>query len=113
MDDKVIVVQLDNLMQKDRLDAFRKSLVKQMEDGLIVIPPWAHVAYVGDKCTIEIKEQKKVPSNTDKIAKQILADMAGMSVDDDLHAICNKIIFGKEEITGEWELPKVSCYDWE
>lgn len=58
MDDKVIVVQLDCLMGKDRMAAFRKSLLDQINDGLIVIPPWAHVTYVGDECTVEIKEME-------------------------------------------------------
>lgn len=56
MDDKVIVIQLDCLMGKDRMAAFRKSLLNQMKDGLVVVPPLAHVAYVGDECEIEIKE---------------------------------------------------------
>ncbi|MBO7451351.1 MAG: hypothetical protein J6U54_13385 [Clostridiales bacterium] len=65
--DKVIVVQLDCLMGKDRLAAFRKELLSQMEEGLVVIPPWAHVTYVGDECTVEIKELE-----TDEKAEEAL-----------------------------------------
>lgn len=92
--DKVIVVQLDCLMGKNRMTAFRKSLIDQMKDGLVIIPPWAHVAYVGDECTVEIKEEKSEPAKGDKIARQILADMAGMSVNDDINAISKRLIFG-------------------
>ena len=63
MESKVIIVQLDCLMAADRLAAFRKSLLKQMEEGLIVIPPWAHVTYVGDECTIEIIPELKEEQN--------------------------------------------------
>ena len=108
---KVIVVQLDCLMEKDRMTAFRKSLIDQMKDGMVVIPPWAHVAYVGDECTVEIKEMKEeIKTKGDKIARQILADMAGMSPNDDLRAISNKLIFGGSSVplaydehkTGKW-----------
>lgn len=56
--DKVITVQIDCLMPMQNIIAFRKDLLKQMEEGIIVIPPWAHVAHVGDECEIEVKEMK-------------------------------------------------------
>ena len=57
--DKVIIVQLDCLMAPDRLNAFRKSLVAQMKEGMIVIPPYAHVTHVGDECKIEVREMEE------------------------------------------------------
>lgn len=55
----VIVVQIDCLMPMQNVIAFRKDLLKQTEDGIIVIPPWAHVSHVGDECKIEIKEMEE------------------------------------------------------
>ena len=62
--------------------------------------------------SIAIKEFQKQKS--DKIAKQILADMAGMSVNDDINAISNKLIFGKgfnENRTGRWTLAEMGDTD--
>jgi hypothetical protein len=50
-----IVVQIDCLMPIENVMAFRKDLLYQMKDGIIVIPPWAHVSHVGDECDVEIK----------------------------------------------------------
>ncbi len=55
----VIVVQIDCLMPMQNMMAFRKDLLDQKKEGVVVIPPWAHVAYVGDECTIEVKEMKE------------------------------------------------------
>lgn len=57
-DDKTIVVQLDCLMPQDHIRMLRKDLLSQMEDGLIVIPGYAHVSYVGDACTVQILTAK-------------------------------------------------------
>lgn len=54
----VIVVQIDCLMPMPKIMAFRKELLAQMKEGIIVIPPWAHVSHVGDECKVEIKEMK-------------------------------------------------------
>lgn len=56
---EVIVVQIDCLMPMENVMAFRKDLLAQMKDGIIVIPPWAHVSHVGGECKIEIKEMKE------------------------------------------------------
>lgn len=63
--DKVIVVQIDCLMPMENVMAFRKELLAQMKEGIIVIPPWAHVSHVGDECKIEIKEMEE--QTNDKI----------------------------------------------
>jgi len=55
----VIIVQIDRLMPMQNALAFRKDLLDQMKDGIVVIPPWAHVAHVGDECKIEIKEMEE------------------------------------------------------
>lgn len=66
--DDVIVVQIDCLMPMQNVIAFRKDLLKQMEDGIIVIPPWAHVAHVGDECEIEVKEMKGEEDESSEIS---------------------------------------------
>ena len=53
----VIVIQLDGLMKRDTMDCFRDDLLKQMKDGLVVIPGYAHLAYVGEGCDIQIVEK--------------------------------------------------------
>lgn len=55
----VIVVQIDCLMPMQNVMAFRKDLLSQMDEGIIVIPPWAHVSHVGNECKIEIKEMEE------------------------------------------------------
>lgn len=52
----VIVIQLDGLMSQDTVYRFREDMLKQMRDGLVVIPGYAHVAYVGEGCDIQIFE---------------------------------------------------------
>lgn len=61
----VIVVQVDCLMPMQNVMAFRKDLLSQMEEGIIVIPPWAHVSHVGNECKIEVKEMEE--KNNDKL----------------------------------------------
>lgn len=69
-----------------------------------------------------INDEPTVSTKGDMIARQILADMADMSVNDDINAISKKLIFGKEnnetdKITDEsfqhkypdWYLPKLVC----
>jgi len=61
----VIIVQLDTVMPVQRAAAFRKDLLDQMKEGVVIIPPWAHVEYVGDECEIEIKEMEEHNEKTD------------------------------------------------
>jgi len=53
----VIVIQLDVLMNPNTIDRFRDDMLKQMKDGLVVIPGFAHLAYVGEGCDIQIVEK--------------------------------------------------------
>ena len=53
----VIVIQLDVLMSPNTILRFRDDMLKQMKDGLVVIPGFAHLAYVGEGCDIQIVEK--------------------------------------------------------
>lgn len=69
-DDKTIVVQMDGLFSQRHMDALRKDLLSQMEDGLIVIPGYAHVSYVGDACTVQIISESDVNAEEERRLKE-------------------------------------------
>ena len=105
-----IVVQVDCLMPMQNVMAFRKDLLDQMRDGIIVIPPWAHVSHVGDECDVEIKEMKEdafVPKkDREKEIKEVLQTLEKLYNDftmrpDECKAIDFAINFIKERSNEE------------
>lgn len=57
---KVIVVQVDCLLKWDEMEHLRKELIEQMADGLIVIPGYAHVEYVGEASDVVIVDKNNI-----------------------------------------------------
>ena len=104
-----IVVQIDCLMPMENVLAFRKDLLYQMKDGIIVIPPWAHVSHVGDECDVEIKrmDDDELPfkKNREAEIKEVLQTLEKLYNDftmrpDECKALDFAINFIKEKSNG-------------
>lgn len=57
---KVIVVQMDCLMRQEEIDAMRKGLIEQMADGIVIVPGYAHVEYVGEASDVVIVDKNNI-----------------------------------------------------
>lgn len=42
-DDEMLVIQVDIYMKPDKLKEFRRDVIRQKKDGVIVLPPYCHV----------------------------------------------------------------------
>lgn len=41
--DEMLVIQMDIHMKSDKLEEFRRDVIRQKKDGIIVLPPYCHV----------------------------------------------------------------------
>ena len=57
---KVIVVQMDCLVKRDEIEHMRKELIEQMADGIVVVPGYAHVEYVGEASDVVIVDKDNI-----------------------------------------------------
>ena len=57
---KVIVVQMDCLVKRDEIEHMRKELIEQMADGIVVVPGYAHVEYVGEASDVVIVDKNNI-----------------------------------------------------
>ena len=57
---KVIVVQMDCLVKREEIEYMRKELIEQMADGIIVVPGYAHVEYVGEASDVVIVDKNNI-----------------------------------------------------
>lgn len=57
---KVIVVQMDCLMRQEEIECVRKELIEQMADGIVVVPGYAHVEYVGEASDVVIVDKNNI-----------------------------------------------------
>lgn len=57
---KVIVVQMDCLMARKEIEHMRKELIEQMADGIVVVPGYAHVEYVGKASDVVIVDKNNI-----------------------------------------------------
>ena len=57
--DDLIVLQFDSLMRAQDIEDERQRILAQIEnDGVVVLPGYMHVAYIGSKCDVEIREEE-------------------------------------------------------
>lgn len=53
--DDLIVLQFDCLMRAQDIQYERRRILAQIEnDGVVVLPSYMHVAYIGSKCNVEV-----------------------------------------------------------
>lgn len=52
--DDLIVLQLDCLVGRGEFLAIRNQVVDQVEEGVVLLPNYMHVAYIGSKCNVEV-----------------------------------------------------------
>lgn len=52
--DDLIVLQFDCLVGRDEFLAIRNQVVDQVEEGVVLLPNYMHVAYIGSKCNVEV-----------------------------------------------------------
>ena len=57
---KVIVVQMDCLVKREEIEYMRKELIEQMADGIVVVPGYAHVEYVGEASDVVIVDKNNI-----------------------------------------------------
>ena len=57
---KVIVVQMDSLVKREEIEYMRKELIEQMADGIVVVPGYAHVEYVGEASDVVIVDKNNI-----------------------------------------------------
>lgn len=52
--DTLIIIQIDCLMRKEDIREERQRILAEIEnDGVVVLPGYMHVAYIGNKCDVE------------------------------------------------------------
>lgn len=57
---ELIVLQFDCLMSAKDIQDERQRILAQIEnDGVVFLPGYMHVAYIGSKCDVEIREEKE------------------------------------------------------
>lgn len=59
VEDTVIIVQPDCLMKPDVLEKVRMRLISEAEDGIVILPYWMQIKYIGPNCAIEIKRERE------------------------------------------------------
>ena len=53
--DDLIVLQFDCLMRAQDIEDERQRILAQIKnDGVVVLPGYMHVAYIGSKCNVEV-----------------------------------------------------------
>ena len=43
--DEILVIQADIYMKFGKLEEFRRDVIRQKKDGVIVLPPYCHVLF--------------------------------------------------------------------
>lgn len=52
--DNLIVLQLDCLVGRGEFLAIRNQVLDQVEEGVVLLQSYMHVAYIGSKCNVEV-----------------------------------------------------------
>lgn len=42
-DDEILVIQVDVYLKTDKMEEFRRDVIRQKKDGVIVLPSYCHV----------------------------------------------------------------------
>lgn len=58
-----IIIRLNILMKKDEVNKLREDILKQMEDGVIILPTYCEVIENQSDAQIEIKEAENEDQN--------------------------------------------------